>query len=214
MSRFAKITVVAATCAGLVMAPGAAQAEVAPTALGSVGEVDVTLDGTVSEVAPIAPCTLGATESNRTSGVTEGDTKYGAGETSCVTMPGGFARAEVKGSRFETKVLRRFGGPTIKVRTYLARCDTTKTGAAGYVELSGLSGVSVPSSIPANHKITVPAPDGGKPLAEVMVNELIAPTPPDGSLRTNLMRITLFPQGGPASGEIVVGSAACDPFGG
>jgi hypothetical protein len=83
------------------------------------------------------------------------------------------------------------------------------------VELGAASGFTVPQTIPANYATTVAGrTSGAPPMAEIIVNELIVPTPTDGSLTTNALHIRFFPQGGPASGDIVVGSVSCAPYGG
>jgi hypothetical protein len=48
-------------------------------------------------------------------------------------------------------------------------------------------------------------------MATVTFNEVIVPSPPDGSMTVNLMHIRMFPLGGPASGDAVVGAVHCAP---
>lgn len=216
MSRIDKAMVVA-LAAGSLLVPGTAQArEAVSTASASVGEVDIVVAGTVARLQPIALCDVDGTTENSSRGVEAGrHTSYGGGDTSCAREPEGISAAMATGRRFETEVLRQFGGPELSVRTFSAECRTTGNGSSGYVELGGVRGFRLPSEIPPDHTITIPgAEDGDPPMAEIVLNELVAPTPADGSLTTNALHVKLFPQGGPASGDIVVGTANCDPYAG
>jgi hypothetical protein len=104
---------------------------------------------------------------------------------------------QVSGQQFETTVLTQFGGPALRARTFKASCVTTANGSSGHVDLRAASGFTVPQTIPANYTRTVAGrTPGAPPMAEIIVNELIVPTPPDGSLTTNALHIRLFPQGG------------------
>lgn len=213
MARTKRI-LAAALC--LAAVPATAQAdEVTATGAGSVGALHVTVGDQTAHEDPIAPCVVGTTEKNRTDPVAVGAaTRYGLGETSCSRGSDGTASVEVTGSRFDTTLLRQFGGPRITVRTYKAGCTTTTNGSNGSMELGSVSGFTVPDTIPPNYTITIPGrAEGDPPIADVVLNELVVPHPPDGSLVTNALHIKLFPQGGPASGDILVGSAACNPFG-
>ncbi|PRX49269.1 hypothetical protein B0I33_103303 [Prauserella shujinwangii] len=222
MSRIGRSMVVAALAGSLLTVPGAATAEqeapVAATASASasVGAVDIVVAGRPGHAAPIAPCTVGGTERNSARGTDVGrTTSFGAGDTRCARTSGGAATAKATGQRFRTSVLRQFGGPVLRVRTFSAECRTTGNGSEGYVELGGVSGFRLPSEIPADHTITIPGrSEGDPPMAEIVLNDLVAPTPPDGSLTTHALHIKLFPQGGPASGDIFVGTAGCDPYAG
>ncbi|SFB14637.1 hypothetical protein SAMN05216266_105209 [Amycolatopsis marina] len=199
----------------LATAAPAQAAEPVAVASASVGSADIVVSGQSAQAAPIAPCDVDGRQTNSTTGGFAGNTtKFGRGSTECARDSGGTASAKASGQRFETTVLRQFGGPTLRVRTFSARCNTTSNGSSGYVELSGVSGFSVPREIRSNHTIMIPGRgQGDPPMARLVLNELEVPTPADGSLTTNALRITLFPEGGPASGDIVVGSASCDPYG-
>ncbi|MFD2399346.1 choice-of-anchor P family protein [Prauserella oleivorans] len=174
------------------------------------------MDGTPTHVGPIAPCSVAGPAAGSTSGVRVGDdTEYGRGQTRCARAEDGTSTATASGQRFETSVLEEYGGPVIRVRTYSAECHTTRNGSSGHVELGGVSGFPLPADIPPNHVVTIPgAHQGDPPMARLVLNEFTAPEPPDGSLTTSALRITLFPEGGPVSGDIRVGSATCDPYGG
>ena len=205
--------VVAGACGGLLLPAGVAQAEPVAVASATAGKVDVTAGAQTVQEGPIAECRLGEQDSASSPGVEAGTTKFGKSESQCSRAADtGFATSMVRGQRFETKVLRKYGGPVLKVRSFSARCDTTTNGASGLVELSDVTGIEVPPSIPAGYTVDVPGQDG-KPVARVVLNEIVVPDPPDGSLTTHAMRIELFPEGGPVSGEILVGSASCAPYG-
>ncbi|GAB3564615.1 choice-of-anchor P family protein [Amycolatopsis endophytica] len=215
MRRARKIVTVATLLGGLVAVQASAQAQQGATGAGSVGAADITVEGMTAHSDPIAPCAVDTTPSNRTDPITVGTkTKYGLGETTCTRNADGTASVKVTGQRFETSVLEQFGGPVIKARTFGAGCNTTANGSNGSMELGTVTGITVPQSIPPNHVVTIPgATPDAPPMAEVVLNELVVPTPADGSLTTNALHIKLFPQGGPASGDILVGSASCSPYG-
>jgi hypothetical protein len=185
-------------------------------ASGSLGHAAIEVAGLAFTQDAIATCAADGPEDNSSGEVEIGpDTTFDGGTTTCGRAADGTASAEVVGERFETTVLRQFGGPALRLRSYVARCTTTDNGSSGYIQLGGASGFELPEQIPVNHVITVPGvAEGDAPMARIVLNELVAPSPPDGSLTTNAMHITLFPEGGPASGDIVVGTAACDPYGG
>lgn len=210
----AKGVLLAALCLAAVPVTAQAQ-EVTATGSGSVGAADVTVEGEQDRADPIAPCALDATAENRADPVFVGPTtKFGLGSTKCVRGADGTASVQVEGSRFETSALRLYGGPRITVRTYQVGCTTTKNGSSGSMQLGAVTGFTVPENIPVNYTIPVPGrTEGDPPMAEIVLNELVVPHPADGSLVTHAMHIKLFPQGGPASGDIYVGTAACDPFG-
>jgi hypothetical protein len=211
----AKRVVVAALC--LVVVPVTARAdEITASGAGSIGAVDITVGQQSAHADPIAPCVVDTTAANRNDPVSVGTTtKYGLGTTTCKRNSNGTASVQVSGQRFETTVLQQFGGPVIRARTFKAGCDTTENGSSGSMELGSVTGFTVPTSIPPNYTVTIPGSTAGAPpMAEIVLNELVVPNPPDGSLTTHAMHIKLFPQGGPASGDIVVGTAACAPYGG
>lgn len=222
MPKGKRIVMAAVVCGGLVAAPaayadtpGTPASAVKATATASSGSVNVTVDGTKVLAAPVGPCSAdGPLKSDTRGGLAGTIAEFGNGEALCGRGTDGTAVGQAKGVRFKTTVLKEYGGPEIDVRTFTAQCSTTPVGAGGYVEVGTVTGITVPANIPANYTITVPAPDpGAPPLADVVLNESVAPTPPDGSLTTSTMHIKLFPQGGPASGDIYVGTAACDPYG-
>ncbi|MBK1785874.1 hypothetical protein JHE00_16195 [Prauserella sp. ASG 168] len=201
---------------GVLAVPAQANAQTLSTASASLGAADLVVGGVPAQAEPIAECDVaGPTEAN-TRGVDIGSkTEFGRGASTCERGDDGVSTARADGQRFETDLLKQFGGPTIRVRSFSAECSTTENGSSGYVELGGVSGFTLPESIPPNHSILVPGNDAGDPpLAEIVLNELTAPTPPDGSLTTNALHLKLFPEGGPASGDLYVGTASCDPYGG
>lgn len=216
MPKGRKIITVATLCAGLVAVPLPAQAApITATASGSVGSIDVTADGQHVQVESIAPCTAdGPVRAGTTGGVYGNAGVFGNSDTACTRQPDGVAIGQSSGRRFKTTLLQAYGGPVITVRTFVARCATTGTGSDGYIEIGEVTGMTVPANIPANYTITISGAGGEtRPMAKVVLNELITPRPPDGSLTTNTVHIKLFPEGGPAEGDIILGTAKCDPFG-
>ncbi|OZM73873.1 hypothetical protein CFN78_06105 [Amycolatopsis antarctica] len=194
---------------------GPAQAA-APAASGAVGSVQLDLGGVPVTVAPLAPCELGSTPQASTGGTSVPDVvSYGSSTTTCGTDDAGNAFARAEGGRFESTVLTRFGGPTVRIRSFSLECRTNGTGSSASMALGGVSGFELPQRIEPDSKVTVPSrTPGAAPLAELTLNEFVVPEPADGTLTTHALRMTLFPQGGPASGDIVLGTANCDPSGG
>jgi len=210
-------TATAAAALVLTAAAPAAQAQdEQPASSGSVGLVDVVQDGTEIRVGPIAACDADDKPANSTPGIEVGDgdlATYGRGESTC-DRTDGVATTKVSGERFSTSVLEEYGGPEIRVRSFGAECRTTENGSASSMELSGVSGFDLPEEIPPNHEVLIPGADAdAPPLAKVVLNEFTAPDPPDGSLEMSAVRIELFPEGGPVTGDIRLGLAACDPYG-
>jgi hypothetical protein len=213
-SKINRSAVAVGLAGGLLAAAVPAQAaQASAVASASVGSADIVVSGQSAQVAPIAPCDSDGRQSNTGSGgVAGGKTRFGTGDTECARDAGGTASARASGQGFETEVLRQFGGPKLRVRSFSARCTTTDNGSSGHIELGGVSGFSVPSEIRSNHTILIPGrAQGDPPMARLVINELVVPTPADGGLTTNALHITLFPEGGPARGDIIVGSASCDP---
>jgi hypothetical protein len=78
------VVAVTALCLAGVAAPAWAQGSRA-TGAGSLGAVDITVDGQVAHADPIAPCVVGTAPANQADPVTIGrNTRYGTGTTSCV----------------------------------------------------------------------------------------------------------------------------------
>ncbi|WET78209.1 hypothetical protein P3102_29720 [Amycolatopsis sp. QT-25] len=194
--------------------PAIASAEPASaTASASVGSLDVEIGNEHVVTGDLAACDVDGPLTAKTRGGTTGDfARFGGGGSNC-GRTGAVAVAEASGQRFETTLLERFGGPVIKVRTYLAKCSTTKDGSLGYIEFGDVSGFTLPESIPQNHRVNIAGGKGGTALASLTVNETVTPAPADGSLVTHMLHIRLFPQGGPAKGDIYLGTARCDPYG-
>lgn len=182
-------------------------------AKGSSGAVDATIAGEPVTVDAIAPCdTEGPPQGSSGEVSVSGVVTFASGASECtVNDAGELASVEVTGGRLRVDALRDHGGPRIRLASYEARCHTTLTGSSSWVQFSGASGFDVPEDLPANHVVTIPGEDGEPPLATITLNETIVPSPADGSMTVNLMHIRLFPQGGPDSGDIVVGSVHCAP---
>lgn len=196
------------------MLGGQALAAAQKTGAASVGSVSVTLGGVDTDQDAIAPCTTRGTNSTAATTPAPG-IAYGAGSTACtVDADTGEAGATASGKRFKLSVLRQYGGPVIALTSWSVRCATDGTGSTASMSLAGLTGVTVPSSIPVDYAVTVPGRHAGDPaLAKVVFNELVTPDPADGSMTMNLMHVTLFPDtpNSPDHGDVVLGSASCDP---
>lgn len=190
-----------------------AAAPVKSTAWASTGSVDVTIENEHIVTGELGKCSVDGPYTGRTSGGTTGDIAvFGTGDAGC-GRNGAVSVAQGQGRRFQLDVLKRFGGPVITVRTFFAKCATTQDGSFAGIEVGATTGISVPENIPANYKIVIPGGEADTALATVIVNETLTPTPADGSLVTHALHIQLFPQGGPASGDIYLATAACDPYG-
>ncbi|KZB83992.1 hypothetical protein AVL48_35220 [Amycolatopsis regifaucium] len=200
---------------GALVAGGtAASAEPGPAwASASVGSVDVEIGDEHVVTGEMAPCDVDGPLTAHTAGGLIGDfARFTGGDSNC-GRTGAVAVGEASGRRFETTLLKRYGGPVLTVRTFLAKCSTTKDGSLGYVEFGDVTGFTLPETIPQNYRLTIAGGKGGTALASLTVNETVTPKPPDGSLVTHMLHIKLFPQGGPAKGDIYLGTARCDPYG-
>jgi len=200
-----------------MIALGVVPAQASPgdaVARGAAGSVDATVGGKPVTVDAVAPCdTAGPAQGSSGEVSVTGVVAFGSATSTCtVDAAGELASVEVRGGQLRVDALRAHGGPRIRLSSYLARCNTTSTGSNSQVQFSGASGFTVPSELPANHVITIPGASGAPPLATITLNETIVPSPADGSMTVNLMHIRLFPQGGPDSGDIVVGTVHCAPL--
>jgi hypothetical protein len=211
--RQASVLVVAL---GMVLV-GASPAQAVPEeaiAAGSVGSVDATYSGASVDVDPLAECETDGLSAGSTAGYRlPGFVEFGSGSSTCSLDDDGVAHAEVSGTLFRLDVLRPHGGPRIRMTGFSAECSTTENGSTASFHIGGLSGISVPPTLPPNHVVTIPGSGpGAPPLAKITLNETITPEPPDGSMTVNIMHIHLFPDGGPHSGELTVGTVECAPF--
>lgn len=221
MSHRINRTMVACAIAGVLGSAltGASAAQADPhetTAEGHIGSVNVVLEGRPVNRAPIAPCDVADDQENSSGTVNVSDAAtYWGGTTACTWDTSDEAHARITGRYFSTRVLEEWGGPRIKVSSFKVNCQTRANGSSGNIQLTGLRGIRVPETIPPNYTVTIPGRiEGAAPLAKVIVNELVTPQPSDGSMRVNGLHIKLFPEGGPSSGDIIVGSVTCDPYGG
>ncbi|MQA11866.1 MAG: hypothetical protein GEU98_25655 [Pseudonocardiaceae bacterium] len=201
--------------AGPVAEAGSSSAPTDPNANASIGSVDATVDGQPVTEPAIAPCRVTGRADNETRGVEVGElAQYGSAQTSCTANSNDTVSAQTTGRRFTLDLLTEYGGPRIGIRTYSSSCSTTGSGSNGQMNVSGVTGIDVPDQIKPNHTVLVPGRHrGDPPMAKVIVNESATPDPPNGNLTVNVMRIELFPEGGPASGQVTVGSVSCLPFG-
>lgn len=203
---------VVAACLAVMPVPAYAD-EFDATGTGSLGAADLTVDGQTAHGGPLAPCAAGSRPTNSIGPLVVGPaTRFGPGSTSCRLNPDHTASVAVDGQDFDMRLLSRYGGPVIRIRKFTAVCDTTTDyGIRTRIGFAGVSGVAVPSDIPANYTVTVPGAAGdSRPMAVVVLNEVVSP-PPAGTLAVNAMHIKVFPQGGPARGDVEVGSVSCAP---
>jgi hypothetical protein len=202
---------------GVLLVTVPAQAETgAAMASGSAGTVTMTRNGVPVVVDPISPCaTAGGQSLGNTAQVAVPDVvTFGDSASTCVVdATDRLASVEVTGRDVLFDALVAHGGPRLSLASYTVRCNASRTDSSSSLMTTGLSGVSVPEDLPANYLVTVPGADGAPPLATVTFNEKIVPIRPDGGTIVNLMHIRVFPQGGPDSGDVVVGSVHCVPAG-
>lgn len=205
------VTIGLALVAGLCLgaAPGQAATPDGTASLGAAN-VDIT-DAGPAVIDPLAPCDV----DGQTSGSTAGGSiprlvSFGSGTTSCTRdTTANTTHVTGSGSRFQLD-LTRYGGPRIRLASYQTFCSATTGGTNAGYSFSGLTGISgLPQPIPANYPVQVTATDGTV-LATAIFNEIVVPDPNDGSSTLNMIHFT-FPAGGPVTGDIYVGSAACAP---
>jgi hypothetical protein len=192
---------------------GAIPAGATPLGQTSLGSVDVTRAGRTVTVPPIAQCDVTADQTNSSDGAhANGVAVFGGGNTTCTTdTTAKTAKMEASGSSFDLTALVPYGGPEITLANYTASCGAQVGSTNASFSFSGLRGISAPKPIPANYVATVGPVDA--PQARVTFNEVILADPNDGSITINMLRIQLYPNGGPLSGDVVVGHAACSPVG-
>jgi hypothetical protein len=210
-----RIAVVLAAAVLMVQAAPAQAATGSGTA--SVGSADVTVNGKKRVVQPpVAQCvTAGGNIQNASKRIRlRGVAEYGDGSTKCTADPAnGRITVEAKGQRFELNALPEYGGPRIRISDFLATCATTVSGAVARMQFSGLVGMDAPQELTPNYTVMIPGDHGQPPLAKIILNEIIVPSPPDGSITLNLMHVIFSPSGsGPISGELVVGGVYCTPL--
>ena len=197
------------------VAPAAVPAQAASgdaVAEGAAGAVKMEQAGGPVTVAPIAPCTTdGPAQGSAGEVSAPGVATFADSSTTCtVDGAGEIASATVTGGGFRFDALREHGGPRIRLSGYTATCGTTVGGSNSSIEFEGLSGVQVPAELPSNYLVTIPG-QGDAPMATVTFNEVLVPSPPDGSMTVHLMHIRMFPEGGPARGDVHVGTVRCAP---
>ncbi|MGH3494437.1 MAG: hypothetical protein ACRDQ1_14560, partial [Sciscionella sp.] len=173
-------------------------------------------DGTTTAVPPIAPCDINGAQHAGSAQVTRNSVlEYGPATSDCTIDAGdNTTRVTTSGNNFEFDGLNRYGGPTLAMRSYSAGCDAQQSKTQGTFSLTGYYGFDLPSSIPANYTVFVPgAKQSDPPMAKLVFSEIVPPPTQDGSQTFNLLHITLFPQGGPASGDVYVGRIHCSVTG-
>jgi hypothetical protein len=205
-------TLGAACLSALGMALMTVPAQAAPGDATAAGNVGATKIGQVT-VPPIAPCsTEGQPQATKNEVSVPSVVTYSNNKSVCtVDDVGEIATATVTGGRFRFDALMPYNGPRIRLAAYTARCETTLSSSKSSLQFSGLSGLQVPSRVPMNYVVTIPGGPAGKPKATVTFNEVITPSPPDGSMTVHMMHIRMFPQGGPVAGDAYVGTVSCSP---
>jgi hypothetical protein len=183
-------------------------------AAGDAGSVSILRDGVAVEAGPIAPCrTDGPATGSVGETVVPAVASFTNSTATCtIDDAGELASVVVTGGAFRFDALREHGGPRLRLSSYTARCDTTRTGSTSNIEFAGLSGVAVPADLPANYVVTVPGVgEDAPPVATVTFNEVLLPSPVDGSMTVHLMHVRMFPEGGPVTGDAYVGTVHCAP---
>ncbi|HYQ63729.1 hypothetical protein [Actinophytocola sp.] len=187
-------------------------AQAAPGDAIAAGHAGTTKVGQVT-VPSIAPCsTEGRMQATKSETTVADVVTYSNNKSVCtIDGVGEIATVTVTGGRYRFDALIPYGGPRIRLASFTARCETTLTGSRSTLQFTGLSGIQVPSRIPKNYVVTIPGGPGGKPKATVTFNEVITPSPPNGSMTVHLMHIRMFPAGGPTTGDSYVGTVFCSP---
>ncbi|HEU5469463.1 MAG TPA: choice-of-anchor P family protein [Actinophytocola sp.] len=178
---------------------------------GSIGEAQGVIDGQPVTIAELAACDTSGTRFASTPGAQSGDiVRYGWGRSTCSRDWWGTTSVQVNGTLFRLDALRRWGGPTIHVSGFSVACQAGWWGTWSNFQVSGVFGVRIPARVPPNYTVWVRGSGmpGSTPIAKVVVNEVDRSVP--GTLKINLLHITLFPSGPSIhSGDFVVGSVSC-----
>lgn len=199
---------------GIALACLAAPAGAAATVQGTAnaGSAKVVMDGTPSAVDALAPCDIAGTATNSTDGAVVDDVvSYGPATTSCTHDAAARTSAmSVKGGEFDFTALTRYGGPEISFDSYQTGCTGANGSTGGSFHLTGQRGVELPDPLPANYTVTVPGVSkADPPMAKLVFGEVVPAPTQDGSTRLNTLHIKLFPEGGPSSGDLYLGSVYC-----
>lgn len=201
----------ALACGLLTAAPG--HATTTPDGVASLGSITVSIDGQDESMAPLAQCDVDGQTTNSTPGDRiAGVASYGAGHSACTTdTTANTTTSTATGSRFELDALLPYGGPRIRLSSWQVTCSATTHGTNTGWSYSGLSGIpALPQQVPQNYTVPIHG-SGGQLVADAIFNEVVLPDPNDGSITLNMLHVVLFPDGGPASGDIYVGQTACSP---
>ncbi len=198
---------------GLLVGAAAANATAATAAgTASLGSASVVIDGTNTTIDALAPCDLAHPGEFSTEGVTrDGVADFGKGSTSCATDTAHKKNTmSANGADFRLTALRAYGGPEIGFSSYQAGCAGATSQSSAQFSMGGYYGIQLPEKVPANYSVTVPGNgQGAKPLAKLTFGEVVPAPQQDGSITMNALHVQLFPDGGPASGDIYVGSVHC-----
>ncbi|GAA0627734.1 hypothetical protein GCM10010174_54380 [Kutzneria viridogrisea] len=207
MRRIGAGAVVVATA----LVVSAVPAQATPQGQTSLGSVKVVRGNQPMTLEPLAQCDVTGTQDNSSQGAAVRNVaSFGSGTTKCTQDTANkTAKMEATGSKFAFTALVPYGGPRIELANYTASCAASTNGTQASFQFSGLRGVTVDTPIPQNTAVLVGPAD--KPQAKVIFNEITLAQPSDGSVSINMMHIVLFPNGGPLSGDVLVGAAACSP---
>ncbi|MFC6092768.1 hypothetical protein [Saccharothrix lopnurensis] len=208
------VPVTAALVLGLVAAPPAWAAN--PPGVASVGFAGFSKDGTQVDIAPLAPCAVDGVTSASSEAVVRQGIRFGPGTSSCTTTvvdPTNHTTtttSEANGTEFELSTLVAEGGPRLRIGKWRVTCTATDRGTGTDWGLNGLQGFAgLPDEIPPAYRHEIRSASGAV-LAVATFNENTTPEPNDGSMALTMLRITFAPDS-KATGQVVVGTAACSP---
>ncbi|GLZ42939.1 hypothetical protein [Actinokineospora sp. NBRC 105648] len=205
------------TAAALALIVGATPALATnPAGVAGLGSATVVKNGVADTVPPLAVCAVDGQTSASSPGDTATGVKFGPGSSTCTTTvvdpvnSTTSTKSEATGGQFELSGLVLLGGPRVKINTYKVTCTATHTGTTVGWTFSGLSGLTgVPSPVPVNYQRELKSLLGVT-LATITFNEVVLPSPNDGSIALNMAHVRFLPPSG-VSGDVVVGATACSP---
>jgi hypothetical protein len=215
--RKIRYALVGAVAGVLVAAVPAVAAPTTAAGVASAGSSNVQRGGHSFVIPDIGQCSLAGNPHGSSSGATNATiVSFGSATATCAADTGAHtSKSQATGTNFVLSALASYGGPTIGVTNYQVNCSATTGGTNAAWQFGGLSGITVPKTIPTNYVVPIKSANGTL-LANAIFNEVILPNPNDGSITLNMIHFVLFPQGTPTgatpmSGDIYVGSTACSP---
>ncbi|OLR91771.1 hypothetical protein [Actinokineospora bangkokensis] len=214
MTRAARLATTAAVAAALFAGalPAAATAQPGVASAGWAGFVKA---GTSTAIPDVGQCSISGPTSVTSGLVTGSGVRFGGATSTCTTtvVDPDFdlttTTSTATGTSFELSALVSLGGPRVKLTSYTTTCQADQGGTRASWSFSGLSGISgLPSPVPANYAKNLTA--GTTVLATATFNEVLLPTPNDGSIELNMLHVRFLPASG-ITGEVVVGATSCRP---